>query len=64
MTNTVIMINGAAVRWKDILKMRREAQKAKRQAQQPLPMELRDDSRPVSQRTVQGRHEQPMLFDK
>ena len=57
-----IEIDGKRYAWKDILRVRREQAKADREATQPTLFELRDDSRPASQRTASGRHEQPTLF--
>jgi hypothetical protein len=56
-----IEIDGKRYAWKDILKLRREQRKAARQAQLTL-FELKDDRRPASQRTADGRHLEPMLF--
>jgi hypothetical protein len=48
--------------WKEILRLRREQIKAERQLRQPTLFELRDDSRPASQKTARGRYEEPTLF--
>jgi hypothetical protein len=57
-----IDINGQRFRWKDILRMRKEQEKAARQPNQPPLFDLHDDARPVSQRSARGRYESPMLF--
>jgi hypothetical protein len=49
--------------WRDILKLRREQQKAERQPQ-PTLFELRVDARPTTQRTASDRYENPTLFEK
>ncbi len=51
----------SAMLWKEILKLRREQRKAARQPQLTL-FELKEDSRPASQRTAEGRYTEPMLF--
>lgn len=56
-----IEILGQRVAWRDILRMRREQRKAAR-ATQPVLFELKDDSRPPSQRTADARHREPTLF--
>jgi hypothetical protein len=43
--------------------MRREQRKAAR-ATQPALFELREDARPKSQRTANGRFKEPTLFDE
>jgi hypothetical protein len=57
-----ITLDGKKYTWKEILKLRREQKKAARQAQQTL-FELREDTRPQSQRTASSRYEEPTLFD-
>lgn len=57
-----VEIAGVRYPWKEILKLRREQAKAARQHQAQL-FELRDDSRPASQKTARGRLEEPTLFD-
>jgi hypothetical protein len=58
-----IEIDGKRYAWKDIVRLRREQVAAARQQQQATLFGLRDDSRPVSQQTVRGRYEEPILFD-
>jgi hypothetical protein len=57
-----VEIGGVRYRWRDILKLRREQSKADRKHQPPL-FELRDDSRPDSQKTATGRLQEPTLFN-
>jgi hypothetical protein len=61
MSPAYIVIDGKRHLWRDILKLRREQRKATRQRQLAL-FELKDDSRPASQRTAEGRFTEPMLF--
>jgi hypothetical protein len=55
-------IEGKRYSWRDILTMRREQKKAQRQPQLTL-FELRDDARPQSQATADGRYQEPTLFE-
>jgi hypothetical protein len=61
MALSFIVIDGKRHLWKDILKLRREQRKAAKQPQLTL-FELKDDSRPASQRTAEGRYSEPTLF--
>jgi hypothetical protein len=61
MATAFIVIDGKRHVWRDILKLRREQRKAARQSQLAL-FELKDDRRPASQRTAEGRYTEPMLF--
>jgi hypothetical protein len=56
-----IDIEGKRYLWRDILQLRREQRKAARQQQLTL-FELKDDGRPASQRTTEGRFTEPTLF--
>jgi len=56
-----IVIDGKRYLWKEVLQLRREQRKATRQPQLTL-FELKEDSRPASQRTVEGRFTEPTLF--
>ena len=56
-----IVIDGKLYLWRDILKLRREQRKAARQPQLTL-FELKEDTRPASQRTAEGRLTEPLLF--
>ena len=55
-------IDGAGIAVPKILKLRREQRKAARQPQSTL-FELKNDCRPASQRTAEGRLTEPMLFE-
>jgi hypothetical protein len=57
-----IELDGKKWLWRDILKMRREQRKVARR-EQPTLFELREDSRPKSQRSADGRLSEPTLFD-
>jgi hypothetical protein len=61
MAMVFIVIDGKRHAWKDILRLRREQRKAARQPQLTL-FELKDDSRPATQRTAAGRFTEPTLF--
>lgn len=56
-----VVIDGKRYLWKEILQLRREQRKATRQPQLTL-FELKEDSRPASQRTAEGRLTEPTLF--
>lgn len=57
-----IEIDGKRYAWRDILNLRREQRKAERQPE-PTLFELKDDSRPPSQRKAAGRLTEPTLFE-
>ena len=63
MAPAFIMIDGKRFAWKDILRLRREQRKAARQPQLTL-FALKEDIRPASQRTVEGRFTEPLLFER
>ena len=50
-----------AVYWKEICRLRREQIEAARKPQLTL-FELKEDARPASQRSVEGRYTEPLLF--
>ena len=56
-----IVIDGKRYLWKEILELRREQRKAARQPQLAL-FDLKEDCRPASQRTAEGRFAEPTLF--
>jgi len=56
-----VEVNGQRIAWRDLLKLRSEQKKAQRQAQLTL-FELKEDARPASQTTPEGRYEEPTLF--
>jgi hypothetical protein len=60
-----ILIDGRAYSWTEICELRRrqlEARKAS-QGRQLALFELKDDSRPASERTASGRYLEPSLLD-
>jgi hypothetical protein len=61
MAPAFVVIEGKRYAWKEILKLRREQRKSARQPQ-PTLFEMKDDCRPASQRTSEGRYSEPMLF--
>ena len=58
-----IEIDGKRYAWRDILKLRKEQREKARNAQMTL-FEMKDDSRPSSQKTAEGRFTQPLLFEE
>ena len=61
-----ILIGGHAYSWQEICELRRRQLEA-RKASQPRQLalfELKDDSRPVAERTASGRYLEPSLFAK
>jgi hypothetical protein len=59
-----IEIDGRRYLWRDVLQLRREQRKAEARTQQPALFELKDDHRPVAQRTASGRYREPSLFSR
>jgi hypothetical protein len=57
-----IEIDGKRYLWRDVLQLRRDQKTAHAQAQQPALFELKDDRRPVAERTAAGRYREPCLF--
>jgi hypothetical protein len=57
-----IEIDGKRYLWRDLLELRREQTKAQARAHQPALFELKDDHRPVTERTAEGRYREPSLF--
>ena len=62
MAPVFIVIDGKRYAWRDIVKLRQEQRKTATRSQLTL-FELQEDSRPVSQRTAEGRFTEPMLFE-
>jgi hypothetical protein len=58
-----IEIDGKRYAWRDILKLRKERRDEARNGQMTL-FEMKDDSRPPSQKTAEGRFTQPLLFEE
>lgn len=57
-----IEIDGRRYLWRDLVQLRREQKKAHARAQQPAFFELKEDRRPISDRTATGRYQEPSLF--
>jgi len=57
----VVIIDGRAHRWADLLKLRRE-QATPDVTQPPLFTDLKTDCRPASQRRAAGRYAEPTLL--
>ena len=57
-----VVIEGKPYLWRELLRIRREQRNAERTAQSAL-FELKEDVRPSSQATAQGRYAEPLLFD-
>lgn len=62
MIKFITLPNGERYRWKDILRLRKEQDKAARQPQ-PTLFPLQEDSRPATQRRAEGRYTSPTLFE-
>ena len=59
-----IIVDGHAFSWQRICELRRRqlAVWKAAQSEQPALFELKDDCRPVAERTAAGRYQQPTLF--
>jgi hypothetical protein len=57
-----IDIDGRRFVWRDLVQRRREQLRAAAKAAQPALFELKDDSRPTSERTAARRYLEPSLF--
>jgi hypothetical protein len=57
-----IIIEGRRYEWKEIRHLRWEQIQAARPAQFPV-FELKEDARHSTQQTVDGRYQEPLLFD-
>lgn len=57
-----VVLDGKTWSWKELLRIRREQQKAERQAKQLALFEMKEDCRPKSQHNVAGRFSEPTLF--
>ena len=57
-----IVIDGKQYDWKEIRRLRREQLQAARKPQ-PTLFDMKEDARPASQRSVEGRYCEPLLFD-
>ncbi len=59
-----IELDGKRYAWRDILQLRREQKNAHARGEQPTLFELKDDCRPVAERTAAGRYREPSLFSR
>ena len=61
---STIDLDGRRYLWRDIVERRKKqiAEHRKAQGNQPALFELKDDARPISERTVAGRYVEPTLF--
>lgn len=59
-----IEIDGKRHLWRNILELRREQKKAFAQAQQLTLFQLKEDRRPLADRTAAGRYREPSLFSE
>ena len=57
-----IEIDGKRVLWRDLVSRRREQLAAVAKSEQPALFELKDDRRPIADRTSAGRFLEPSLF--
>ena len=57
-----IEIDGKRHLWRDLLTRRREQIAAAAKSEQPPLFELKDDRRPMADRTAAGRYLEPSLF--
>jgi hypothetical protein len=59
-----LMLDGHAVSWQRLCELRRQQLAAWKAAQpeQPALFELKNDCRPLPERTAAGRYQQPTLF--
>ena len=59
-----IVIDGKRYEWKELRRLRRAQIQAARRTAQPTLFPVREDSRPASQTTANGRFREPLLWDK
>jgi hypothetical protein len=57
-----IEIDGKRVLWRDLVAKRREQLAAVAKSEQPALFELKEDRRPIADRTAAGRYLEPSLF--
>ena len=57
-----IDIDGKRLLWRELLQRRREQVASAARVEQPALFELKEDSRPPSERTAAGRYSEPSLF--
>jgi hypothetical protein len=56
-----LVLDGKRYRWADLVRLRKEQRKAAKK-EQPTLFPLKEDYRPPTQKTAQGRYEEPTLF--
>jgi hypothetical protein len=61
----LLIVDGHGFSWQRICELRRQQLEAWRaaQAQQPALFELKDDCRPLAERTAAGRYEEPTFLE-
>jgi hypothetical protein len=57
-----IDIDGKRFVWRELLQRRREQLAAGAKVEQPALFELKEDCRPIPERTAAGRYSEPSLF--
>jgi hypothetical protein len=57
-----IEIDGKRFFWRDLLQRRREQLMAAARTEQPVLFEIKEDRRPMPERTAAGRYREPSLF--
>ncbi len=57
-----IDIDGKRFVWRELVQRRREQIAAAAKVEQPVLFEMKEDSRPASERTATGRYTEPSLF--
>jgi hypothetical protein len=60
----ILIVDGHAFSWQRLCELRREQLEAWKavQLQQPTLFEVKEDCRPLSERTAAGRYQEPCLF--
>lgn len=63
MSSDTLLVDGRAFSWKHLCALRRAQLEAERAARmtQPALFELKKDHRPVAERSVAGRYQEPLL---
>ena len=59
-----IEIEGKRYLWRDLLQLRRLQRKASAHSSQPALFDLKEDCRPKTERTAEGRYREPPLFSR
>jgi hypothetical protein len=60
-----VIIDGRAYSWRALCKLRKAQMEARRMAEgrQPTLFELKEDRRPIAERTAAGRYLEPVLLE-